>query len=251
MPKAASTMSVLHLARLLPARRGVATLMLTAALVVATGSTAAAAPLAGNLDSLAQFFQEVRGDEGEAAADAPDRPTVFASVADRQLMLPGRVRKVGFHESGDARSLPMSPFGRTEVNDNPGRITLPAVNGDKDIDYVVLPTRYRQGGPTTAVDISMEKGQAVTSPVSGTVTGVRSYLLYGTTPDKIVEIAPRGRPDLRVRMLHIENVHVQTGEKVAAGDTVIAASARLLPFDSQIDRYAGRHPHVHIDVQQP
>lgn len=235
-------------ARPVPARRGLVPLLLTAALatafVVATGSPAAAAPLSGDLATLERFLEDLRGDA------ASHSPPVFASVAGRQLMLPGTVRKIGFHESGDARSLPMSPFGRAEANHNAGRITLPPANGERDTEFLVLPTRYRQGGPTTAVDISMSRGEPVSSPVTGTVTAVHSYLLYGTTPDQIVEITPGGRPDLRVRMLHVDDVKVRPGENVAAGDSIIAGTARLLPFDSQIDRYAGRHPHVHMDVQQ-
>lgn len=221
---------------------------LATVLVATMGSAAAAAtPPSANPTTVANFLEALHGVQADPHP-ADEAPAAFASVSGRELMLPGTVRTVGFHESGDPRSLAMSPLGRAEANLNAPRISLPAVNGDSDTGYVVLPTRYRQGGPTTAVDISMTRGEPVTSPVSGTVTAVSSYLLYTDTPDKIVEIAPAGQPDLRVRMLHIEDVQVQVDQQVQAGETVIARSARPLPFDSQIDRLAGSHPHVHIDV---
>jgi hypothetical protein len=183
------------------------------------------------------------------ARDAAGNPTVFASVAGQELVLPADVRKVGFHESGDRRTLAMSPKGTREQNLNDSRIALPQQEGDGDASYLVLPTRGRAPGPTTAVDISVDHGEQIQAVVSGTVKTVTSYNLYGRTPDMIVEIVPDDRPEMVVRMLHIEDVQVSTGDTVEAGETVIAESGRQLPFRSQIDRFAGAHPHVHVEVQ--
>jgi biotin carboxyl carrier protein len=115
--------------------------------------------------------------------------------------------------------------------------------------YTVLASRHRAGAATSAVDISMVHGEEVVSPVTGTVTAVSPYSLYGRTPDVIIEIVPEDRPDQVVRAMHVEGVDVAVGDRVEAGETTLAASARQLPFASQIDRFAGRHPHLHLEVQ--
>jgi murein DD-endopeptidase MepM/ murein hydrolase activator NlpD len=173
-------------------------------------------------------------------------PTVFAEIAGQPLLLPGPALGVGFHESGSGRALPLHPVGFPAGNLNAPKIELPpAVPGP---EYLVMPTRRRAHGATTAVDIRMEHGEPVTSPVDGTIEAVAEYPLYGRYPDQLVEIVPSGRPDLLVRVLHVEGAVVEPGQEVRAAETVIAHTTRQLPFASQIDRYAGEGPHVHIEV---
>ena len=210
-------------------------------LAVAPGASAASPSPIGSL-SAADLIEDLRA-RARAAG-----PQVLATVAGQEIVLPRAVRKIGFHESGNPAALAMSPVGRLEENLNAGRVSLPAVNGDRDGGYIVLPTRHRDGGPTTAVDLSMRENEPVTSPVTGEVTAANDYTLYGTTRDTIVEIVPDRRPELRVRMMHVEGVGVQPGDRVEAGRTLVAARSRSLPFSSQIDRYAGAHPHVHLEV---
>jgi hypothetical protein len=91
----------------------------------------------------------------------------------------------------------------------------------------------------------------VHTPVSGTVTDVREYVLYGGHRDVRLEIAPDDAPDLRLVMIHIADVDVEAGDEVTAGETVVAGTARPFPFGSQIDRFTepDRWPHVHIEVK--
>lgn len=176
-------------------------------------------------------------------------PPPLASVAGQELLRPRGAVAVGFHESSHPKALPLAPTGTLMGNHNAARVALPPVSGEDGGRYVVLPSRGRPHGPTTAADISMSPERDVTSPVSGTVTDVRRYTLYGSTPDALVEIVPAHRPDLAVRLLHVEGVRVQVGERVRAGRSVVATRARELPFASQIDRFAGGPlPHVHLEV---
>ncbi|MDQ3932873.1 MAG: M23 family metallopeptidase, partial [Actinomycetota bacterium] len=59
--------------------------------------------------------------------------------------------------------------------------------------------------------------------------------------------------DLRVVMIHLRDVRAFAGQRVEAGQTIIAGSANRFPFASQIDRYLGDvpGPHVHIEVKWP
>lgn len=222
-------------------RRFLPVLVLVAILVTAFGPVASAATPASAVGA-SEVIEQLR------ARARLTEPPVFATIAGQPLILPGAVRAVGFHESGNATALAMSPVGRLDRNHNAGRIALPRINGYRDNSYLVMPTRSRGNGPTSAADISMVAGEPVTSPITGTVASVSPYTLYGSTPDVIVELVPEGRPELRVRMMHIDGVDLQPGDRVEAGNTVVAASSRQLPFSSQIDRYAGAHPHVHLEV---
>lgn len=247
------------------ALRAATALVMTGVIVTSTavGAVGAVAPAGGSDDLVVQPILRDAASDGPAAAPAaalddaaaripalPARPEVFATIDGEELVLPGDVRKVGFHEAGDERALELEPVGRLDVNLNPDRVALPAVSGDSDSEYMVLPSRNRAGGGTTAVDVSMIHGEEVLSPVAGTVTAVSNYSLYGTTPDTIVEIQPADAPHLVVRMMHVEDVQVEVGDVVVDGATPIADTALQLPFASQIDRHAGTHPHVHIEVHR-
>ena len=78
------------------------------------------------------------------------------------------------------------------------------------------------------------------------------YTLYCRYRDGYVVIRPDGRPDLEVKILHIQDVEVHAGERVEAGQR-IAASATTFPFRSQIDDLTPEPswPHVHIEVVDP
>jgi murein DD-endopeptidase MepM/ murein hydrolase activator NlpD len=173
-------------------------------------------------------------------------PVEFAVVAGQPLVLSGATVGVGFHESGSPRALPMEPVGHPVANLNAPKIDLPPATPGPE--YLVMPTRRRPHGATTAVDLRMDHGVPVTSPVDGVVETVAEYPLYGRFPDQFVEIVPHGRPDLLVRVLHVEAAAVAEGQEVRAAETVIAATTRQLPFGSQIDRYSGEGPHVHLEV---
>ncbi|MEX2504259.1 MAG: hypothetical protein WD378_05375, partial [Egicoccus sp.] len=92
---------------------------------------------------------------------------------------------------------------------------------------------------------------AVRAPVDGEVVDVRDYYLYGKHRDQRVEIVPAANPDLRLVMIHVDGVAVETGDVLVAGETVVAAQARRFGFSSHIDRYTepDRHGHVHLEVK--
>jgi hypothetical protein len=88
--------------------------------------------------------------------------------------------------------------------------------------------------------------------VDGVVTEVRPYLLYGQHPDTRVEIRPDDAPHLRVVLIHVDGVQVAAGDRLTAGETVLAGSANRFPFSSHVDRYLERGwPHVHLEVVDP
>lgn len=172
----------------------------------------------------------------------------FAGLEHLQLQLPRNARAIGFHESGTGHAVSLHPMGIPRVNANLPRIN-PAPVGE-GFEYVVLGSRGRRNGPTSAVDISLPPNSTVHAPVTGTVVQANAYLLYGRVPDNVVHIVPDSRPDLVVVLMHVNGLLTTPGARVVADETPVATTARLLPFSSQIDRYVGRLPHVHMEVRR-
>lgn len=196
-----------------------------------------------------------QGDDGEEvdASPQPAESALLATVEDLAIHLPvHRPVAVGFHQASRWSSLPLEPAGRS--------VDLEALRVDpahdltgraEDVPFAVLPARGRGTSRTSAADVVVAPGEAVVSPVDGTVSDVRTYRLYGRHDDHRIEIVPASAPDRRVVLLHVDAPQVQAGDEVVAGTSEVATSARTFPFESQIDRWLApdRLPHVHVEVQ--
>lgn len=160
-----------------------------------------------------------------AAVSAQPGTDPMARVGGVELVVPAvDVAAVGFHQGGTGNRA-LEPTG----------------------EHVVMASRNRATPPTSAVDVAVGADRTVTAPVTGTVTQVEDYSLYGRFRDTLVTIVPDDA-DVAIRMMHIADVTVEPGERVEPGQPM--ARARLLPIPSQVDRHhdgpAG--PHVHLDV---
>jgi hypothetical protein len=196
---------------------------------------------------------------GEAGTPAVPHPTTgpvappallaFVRVKRLTLYVPThQLRGIGYHEAATSDALSLTPLGRCVENANKGRMRTPkAVPGP---DYVILKTRYRRKGPTTAVDVAMPKRATVVAPVSGTVVKVMAYTLYKYWLDFRIEIRPAGSPRLRVVMIHLTDLRVHRGSVLVAGVTPIG-HPRVFGFRSDINDYVGEGvPHVHVEVKE-
>jgi hypothetical protein len=175
------------------------------------------------------------GRTGAQAADlpAPALP-VFALAGRLELTeLSPSVHTVGYHQARGSGALALTPV---------------APAGD---EALILPSRGRGTAATSAVDVALPDERVLHAPVSGTVTSVEKYRLYNRASDVRVAIRPDDAPDHEVVLLHVARVRVSAGDRVVAGETVIAGSARVLPFPSQIERWSGAMPHVHLEVRGP
>lgn len=205
--------------------------------------------------------------KGEAEGEAEDRPavqpppakepTAIASVSGIRLFVPSmETAVVGFHEAAVPGSLEMASVAPLKAKHNPRPMPeITKTQPQQVAPVMVLPTRARSAPPSTAIDIAVPAGEEILSMVDGTVTAVLPYTLYGQHADFRVEIQPQGRPDLRVVMIHMDDIAVEVGDRVRRGETRIAGTAKPFPFESQIDRFAedlaGRAmPHVHVEVKQ-
>jgi murein DD-endopeptidase MepM/ murein hydrolase activator NlpD len=173
------------------------------------------------------------GTAGDGPAPADEPTEVFAQVDDLALRLPSREVVVhGFHEASNRTSFAMTPVGD---------------------ESRVLPSRGRPAPATSAVDIVLADDEPVRSPVTGTVEVAESFHVYGKHPDRRIVLVPDDAPELRVVVLHVTGVAVKVGDRVEAGVSVLAESARRFPFRSQIDDETAPDawPHVHYEVRPP
>ncbi len=159
----------------------------------------------------------------------------LATVAGLTIAAPATIiEQVGFHESSHPGALGMSVAEPTPVRST------------------TMASRRRGTHERSALDITVDPSTTITSPVAGTVARAGAYTLYCRYSDGFVVINPDGRPDLEVKILHIQNVAVAAGQRVEAGDP-IATHATTFAFRSQIDDLTAEPswPHVHIEVVDP
>jgi murein DD-endopeptidase MepM/ murein hydrolase activator NlpD len=141
------------------------------------------------------------------------------------------VERVGFHESGHDGARHLEALTTT-------------------VRPIVLESRNRGTGPQTAADVVVPPDAEIRAPATGTVKRAGTYVLYCRHHDDYAVIEPDDRPGWEVKVLHIDGVLVQAGQRVEAGVTVLAPRPTPLPFESQVDEHtaAPAWPHVHIEV---
>lgn len=181
--------------------------------------------------------KSMRGADARTIAEAavtkgdPHRTLQYARIGKVDFHLPGRRPEyIGFHQASDGRVLPQRRWG-TPLSE-------------------FLPSRSRGTHRAGAVDITMPPGDTVYAPVSGTVVETKRYALYGKYTDERLRIVPDDDPRMLTTVLHVQNLRVRPGDRIVAGETVIADSVRKFPFWSQIDGWSGRPwGHVHIETR--
>ncbi len=161
--------------------------------------------------------------------------TPFASIEGVVLHHPSaRVEAVGFHESNHDGARDLEPLSTAA---NP----------------IVLESRERGTGARTAADVVSDPEAEIRAPVTGRVLRAGTYVLYCDHADDYAVIEPDARPGWEVKVLHIDGVTVAAGDRVLAGETVLARRPTQLPFDSQVDDHTASPawPHVHLEVVDP
>ena len=140
------------------------------------------------------------------------------------------IEMIGLHQSNHEGARDLSPTGAT--------------------DWLVMESRGRSAGLRTAADVVVHPEVEIRAPVTGTVERSGTYVLYCRYSDDYLVIEPDGMPGIEVKLLHIDGVRQQPGDRVEAGVTVVAQRATVLPFESQIDDHSAPRdwPHVHLEV---
>jgi hypothetical protein len=166
----------------------------------------------------------------------------------RRQRRPARPAAVLYHEASKPEALGLTPYGRCIRNANRTKFRSDP-NAPPGPDFAVMASRGRPHPATSAVDVVVEPGREVFAPVTGTVVGLRRYVLYGAYEDARIAIRPEDAPSTIVVMIHVDAVGVAKGQRVVASITPLG-QARHFPFRSQVDDYVrGEYPHVHMEVK--
>lgn len=213
--------------------------------VVESGSAEAGSSRSGWVDAR-QGWRYVRGGDFQPVAPStramPDGRTAydtghvpFAAAGAVGLVHPAAVvERIGFHQS----------------NHEGAREQAVAATA---AGPVLLPDRGRLSSRHSSADVVVAPDTEVRAPVTGTVLRSGTYVLYCRYSDDYAVIAPDAQPAWEVKVLHIDGVQVQPGDRVVAGVTVLAPRATVLPFTSQVDAHTAdpAWPHVHLEVIDP
>lgn len=179
----------------------------------------------------------------------------FARMAGSKLRihlpaLSDKLVAVGFHQADNRKALRFLPSMKCHRIDTAAK-TRALLKKDHSLKLFQQPLRGRHDSNFTAADCAVLPKTTVVAPVSGVVTSVRHYKLYGRIYDLRLEIKPDGARHLRVVMIHITGVKVKKGQRVVGGITPVAV-VRHLKLDSTINRFVPvkRIDHVHVQVNR-
>jgi hypothetical protein len=155
------------------------------------------------------------------SATGENRPA-FARLGDRNLLLPVAARDVtiiAYQPVSDDRVVQFSPIGDQANSNALVRFFRGIFAGEPSVRYYLLPGDGT--GATGSLLVGAAPGCPITAPVSGTVTAVKHYKLYGKYDDVQVDIRPEEMSGITISMLFVDEPVVSIGEVVTAGKTQI------------------------------
>jgi hypothetical protein len=144
----------------------------------------------------------------------------FARLGDRNLLLPVAARDVtiiAYQPVSADRAVQFSPIGDRTNSNALVKFFRGIFAGQPSVRYYLLPGDG--AGATGSILVGAAPGCPVTAPISGTVTAVKPYKLYGKYDDVQVDIRPEEMSGIIISMLFIDNPLVSIGEVVTAGKT--------------------------------
>jgi hypothetical protein len=166
----------------------------------------------------------VSGDPSPSAAVAANDAShpAFARLGDRNLLLPvaaGDVTIIAYQPISTERAVDFSPIGDQANSNALVRFFRGIFAGQPSVRYYLL---SGEGSASTgAILVGAAPGCPVTAPVSGMVTAVKQYKLYGKYDDVQVDISPEEMSGVTFSLLFIEDPVVTIGEVVTAGKTAL------------------------------
>lgn len=176
---------------------------------------------------------------------------IGTSVRIHYPALPDKLIAVGFHQADNKKAKRFVPNPSLKcIGIKKARTTKAMLKKNPSLKLFQQPRRGRGTNNFTAADCSVPRNTTVLAPVTGVVTNVRKYKLYGRISDQRLEIKPDGGSKLRVVMIHIKLLKgVKKGQRVVGGKTKVAI-VRNLKLNSTIDRFVPkkRVDHVHLQV---
>jgi hypothetical protein len=153
------------------------------------------------------------------SATGETRPA-FARLGDRNLLLPvaaGDATIIAYQPVSDERAVPLDPLGDQANANALVRFFRGIFSGEPLVRYYLIAGEGREA--TGSVLIGAPAGSPVTAPVSGVVTAVKQYKLYGKYDDVRIDIRPEDLSGDTISLMFISDPVVSIGEVVTAGKT--------------------------------
>jgi hypothetical protein len=144
----------------------------------------------------------------------------FARMGDRNLLLPVAADDatiIAYQGVSDERAVALTPIGEQANANAVVRFFRGIFSSEPSVRYYVLDGTG--GEDTTSVMVGAAAGSPVTAPITGVVTTVKEYLLYGKYTDVQIGIRPEKTSGLTVTLLFISDPVVSIGDIVTAGKT--------------------------------
>jgi len=184
------------------------------------------------------------------AATGESRPA-FARLGDRNLLLPVAARDatiIAYQPVSDERAVSLSPIGEQANSNGLVRFFRGIFSGEPSVRYYLL--EGAEGSPTSSVLVGAQPGSPVTSPVSGIVTAIKEYKLYGKYDDVQIDIRPEKTSGITISLLFISDPVISIGEVVSAGKTQLG-KVRECPEElgkglAQYTHDSGAHVHLQV-----
>lgn len=222
--------------------------LVVAAIVIA--ATAGGSTAQVSTDSL--LSNDASSASAAVSATGEDRPA-FARLGDRNLTLPVAARDatiIAYQPVSDERAVALSPIGEQANAGAIVRLFRDIFSGEPLVRYYLL--EGDGGAPTSSVLVGAAAGSPVTSPVSGVVTAVKEYKLYGKYDDVRIDIRPEEMSGTTVSLMFISDPAVSIGEVVSAGKTQLGKVRECPPeLGAPLARYThDPGAHVHLKVTQ-
>jgi len=232
--------------------RFLAILVATVLAATAYGVTSLADRSTAQVTGTELLVAEQQAAGGPVDSNGPTYP-VIARLDDRNLVLPvaaGNVTIIAFNPLLDERGIPLTPIG-TQANGGVVSRLLGAIfPSASSINYYVIKGEGRALDKTGSVDIGAAAGTPIVAPVSGVVTGVTEYLLYGKYQDIQIDIAPDGLGDATLSILFVDEPAVTIGQTIEAGKTqlgkVRAPAGELGARIAELTHDSGSHIHIEV-----
>lgn len=155
------------------------------------------------------------------AANDSSHPA-FARLGDRNLLLPvkaGDATIIAYQPVTDSGAVQFSPIGEQANSNALVRFFRGIFAGAPSVRYYFLPGEG--SGATGAILVGAATGSEVRAPITGTVTAVKQYTLFGKYDDVQVDIRPDEMSGVTFSLLFIEDPVVSIGEVVTAGKTAL------------------------------
>ena len=195
---------------------------------------------------------QIQSPAAPVIAGPQDHPA-FARLEERNLLLPVAAKDatiIAYQPVSDERAIPLTPLGQQANVNAVVKFFRNLFTPQPAVQYFLLEGKGDR--PTTSALIGAPAGSPVFAPITGVVTRVTEYLLYGKYQDVQIDIRPEKSSGLTVTLILVSDPVVSVGQPVTAGQTILG---KVRECPAQLSRQIAKYTHdsgshVHLQVMK-